>query len=576
MVIDYKGVSFSFKDIRKAKRIRRFRLATLLLLLVFIYVLIANGMDSGKIGTVQDVLLEGKLEDAQSRFKKIESSWFHGDSKLELKALLHLFSGEFSAAEALLTELGDSSTIIESHRFLNYFSYHGAYRALGIYTRLLMKKDEDAAIKQELLFYRGLADAALFQYKESEEAIKKMSPELRQKHAKALALLQKTNRRVRSGKVDYIFDVNGLPLAYYDTVKKKTISLAPGFSFDAFTGHVQQGIRYYRLSLDRDIQIKLHRLFRKYNGTFLLLDVSDSSIAAAYSRPLPAAGKPWDDITNPVLTELYEPGSIIKLLTFLAFLDANPGPDGGGLFPFQCDGLWKLEDRVFYDWIRHKKVETIDDALAVSCNLAFAGMGNRLGYQGLNAMFNRFYFNSPDLGDRFLVFKTGKTSPAVSGAYRLGKMAVGLDSVTMSTFHASLMAALISNDGSLYDPYLIKNEKNALNIAYYNHQPRLTTVFKNNTAFFKLKNAMVYVVESPDGTGRRSRVDGVPVALKTGTAGNKKQGLDAVLAGFFPADKPRYAFAFRLQRVGKAEWKGAFFLRDFLTAFYSDRTSGSK
>jgi cell division protein FtsI/penicillin-binding protein 2 len=60
------------------------------------------------------------------------------------------------------------------------------------------------------------------------------------------------------------------------------------------------------------------------------------------------------------------------------------------------------------------------------------------------------------------------------------------------------------------------------------------------------------------------------VALKTGTAGNKKLGLDAILTGFFPADKPEYAFAFRLERAGKAEWRGALFLKDFLTAFYHD------
>ena len=112
------------------------------------------------------------------------------------------------------------------------------------------------------------------------------------------------------------------------------------------------------------------------------------------------------------------------------------------------------------------------------------------------------------------------------------------------------------------------NKKNLFNLGFYNHDPQLVEIIKENTIFFKIKNAMMHVVEGRGGTGRRSRVEFVKVALKTGTAGDKKLGLDAVLTGFFPADKPQYAFAFRLERGGRAELKGARLLKDFLIAFY--------
>ncbi|MCP5048444.1 MAG: hypothetical protein GY940_14840 [bacterium] len=579
MVLDYKDVSFSFSDIKRTKRIKRVRLIVLALLLVLLYLVLASYLDSNKIDNIQELLLENKTNEAKTRFDSIKSSFFHGDTKQELKALILLFTRDFTGASVLLTELGKPSPNIRAKQFLDYFSDHAAYRELEIYSGFLAKHMDDTPIREELHFYRALVKSALFQHQQSQEIIRQIPTPLKKKHEKALAMISNTNHQVKTGKVDYIFDVNGKPLAYYDVAGKKTVSLTPGIRFDAFGDEVREGVRLFGLTLDHDLQSLLHRFFRPYNGTFLLFNVSDGSIAAAYSKPFGGQG---NDPSGAVFSRLYEPGSIVKLVTMLAYLNDNSNtnlntkPTGSeskeaGLFPFRCEGLWQLEGKVFYDWIVHKDVETIDDALAVSCNLAFAHIGNNLGYGTLKNMLTKFYFNAPPMTDQFLSFKMGTANGTHNSGYHLANMSVGLEGIRMTTFHAALMAAVISQNGSVNDPYMIKNKKNLLNIGYYNHESRLLTVLKDNIAFSRVKNAMVYVVESPEGTGRRSRVDGVQVALKTGTAGSKKAGLDAVLAGFFPAAKPQYAFAFHLQRSGKAEWKGARFLKDFLTAFHQER-----
>jgi peptidoglycan glycosyltransferase len=194
-------------------------------------------------------------------------------------------------------------------------------------------------------------------------------------------------------------------------------------------------------------------------------------------------------------------------------------------------------------------------------------MGETLGYNGLKKIFSLFYFNSQPFKDGFLTFNTGKMPGSAATGYDLAHMSVGLEKMKMTTFHAAFMAQIITQSGTVYPPYMIINKKNLLNIGYYAHKAEPLTVLKDNSSFAKVKNAMVYVVESPDGTGRRARVDDLPIGMKTGTAGNRQVGLDAVIVGFFPADKPKYAFAFRLQRVGKAEWIGAQFLKRFLEAF---------
>lgn len=565
MVIDYKGVSFSFDKIKRKKRLKRFRLMGIAVAIIFLFILVANELDYGKIKTIQTLLLQSKITDASARLENI-GALFHKNTKKELKALFYLFSNKVTNARLILEELGATSTLIEHWKFVNYFSDGAEYRKLDIYTDYLIKKKEQLKKGEELLFYQAMTETGRLDPRQSAQIIDQLPPGLKKENEKALALIGKTNERLEAGKINYIFDNNGLPLAYYDLEKKKTISLTPGIRFDAFTNRIQTSLKFYRLTLDRRFQEKIHRLFRDFNGTFLLINVSDSSIAAAYSKPV-APGK---TNTNTVFSEAYEPGSIIKLLTLFAYLQ-SPKP---GLFPIQCEGLCRINGKVFYDWTVHHQVDNSQEALVVSCNIAFARMGIALGYRALSDIFHRFYFNRESKGftDLFLTFNTGTYQRDISSSalYRIARLSEGLDEISITTFHSALLSAVIAQSGSIYRPYLIKNKKNLLNIAFYNHSGQLLENLNAGSIFLKLRNAMKLVVEAPRGTGKRARVDFVKVALKTGTAGNKKLGLDAILTGFFPADKPQYAFAFRLERAGKAEWRGALFLKDFLTAFYHD------
>ena len=568
MVIDYKGVSFSFEKIKRNKRLKRFRLLGIAAAIIFLFILLANELDWRKINTLQTLLLEGKITGAAGRLKNLEPGLFHKNTKKELQALLFLLSNEVPKARLILEKLASKSTLIDHRRFLNYFSDGAEYGKLDIYIDYLIKKKEKIKKGEELLFYKAMAKTGLLAPRQSVEAINQLPPGLKKENEKALALISKINGQLESGKINYIFDNNGLPLAYYDPEKKKTISLVPGINFDAFTNELPTGLKFFRLTMDRRFQEKIHRLFRDVNGSFLLMNVNDSGIAAAYSKPV----DPGKTNINTVFSEAYEPGSIIKLLTLFAYLHLqSPKPD---LFPIQCEGQWRIDGEIFYDWTVHHRVKDSQEALVVSCNIAFAKMGISVGIGAFSEIFNRFYFNRGARGfaDLFLTFNTGtyRTDIPSSALYRIANLSEGLNEISITTFHSASISALISQSGSIYRPYLVENKKNLLDIAFYNHPGQLLEVVNASSIFLKLRNAMELVGEAPNGTGNRARIDFVKVALKTGTAGDKKLGLDAILTGFFPGDKPRYAFAFRLERTGKAEWRGALFLKDFLTAFYHD------
>jgi hypothetical protein len=566
MVTDYKDVHFSFAERRKVKRRRRIRLIGLVTIIVFLYLLVSMLIESGKIKKIQALLLAGKKDEAAARLKGIESSLFHRKTKKELKALIYLFSTKLPEAQQILETMDGVPSSVRFRNFLNYFSDRGRYRSLGIYTDYLCQKMGKIEKGEELLYYRAMVKTALLDHKQSEESLDQLPQWFKESNEKTkeLILINKINDQLKSGRINYIFDINEMPLAYYDIKEKKTVSLAPGIGLSAFNKEFEESIKFYSLTLDFSIQETLHRLFRDLHGTFLLFNISDSSIAAAYSKPI---NKKKRD-ANTVFSERYEPGSIIKLLTMFAYLKSSKQE----LFPFQCNGLWSIDGKIFYDWIVHNRIETCEEALAVSCNVAFAKMGTIVGFKLLSDTFQRFYFNSGDFADLFLTFKTGISNKDISTEYQLANMSVGLNEINITTFHAALLSAVIAQNGSIYTPYLIKNKKNLLNIGFYNHDPQLLQVTRDSTILIKIKNAMEDAVVHPRGTGRRAMVDFVNVAIKTGTAGDKKKGLDAVMTGFFPAEKPQYAFAFRLEQGGKAEWRGALFLKDFLTAFYRSKT----
>ena len=225
--------------------------------------------------------------------------------------------------------------------------------------------------------------------------------------------------------------------------------------------------------------------------------------------------------------------------------------------------------KIFYDWFKHNHVEDYVKALAVSCNVSFAKMGISVGLKRHKEMLDKFLFNTGNLTDRFFTFGTGVYNDKISDEFQLANLSVGLEEIKSTTLHSALISAIISQNGSVYSPYVIKNVRNLLDLGFFNHDPKIIKTFKNSTDFIKIKEAMIEVVEMKRGTGRRSRVDFMRTAVKTGSAGDSKKGLDAILLGFFPARKPVYAFAFRLERAGRADLKGARFLKQFLISLYN-------
>jgi hypothetical protein len=555
MVLDYKDVSFSFSSRKTRRRRQKLRLAFLFFFVLAVFLGYRYLKARLAVDEIQELLLADRHLEAGTRLRDLGSPLFQRGNVRELQALHALFRGRLPEAGSRLNVLRQAgvSTSLRSGQMLKYFFDRGQYGQLKIYADYLLPRGDD-----ETLWFHALCQAAFLNRGESEKALAGLSPSYKNANGKALEILGRFNRSLSRERIEYIFDKNDRPLAYFDLRRRVTHPLVPGMGMGDFDAQFKMGVRTFRLTLDSELQKKVDLLFKDYFGTLVLLDLPENSIAVAYSKPKPPAK------ANAALVEQYEPASIIKIVTLLAHLRH----DSSGFFPLVCRGPITLGDRVFYDSAEHGTVRNFSQALALSCHFSFIRMALDVGSASLTDLLRRFGFNSPAFTDWFLTFPTGIFNGKPGSDSQLASLAVGQEEIRVTTVHAAVLAAIFSQGGQLYPPYLIDDAKNILGLGFYRHAARPVRVLADDLNFMRVKKAMLEVVENENGTGRKARSETVRLAIKTGTAGNLRQGLDAIIIGFFPAERPRYAFAFRLQGAGKSDVIGAFFLRDLINVLY--------
>ena len=117
------------------------------------------------------------------------------------------------------------------------------------------------------------------------------------------------------------------------------------------------------------------------------------------------------------------------------------------------------------------------------------------------------------------------------------------------------MTAALANGGRLVVPHVLEAHRPA---------PEQTPLLDFDPAVMRrLHEALVAVVEQPDGTGRSAAIDGFPLAGKTGTAQvvrqatwTKNEDLEAAqrdhawFASYGPADRPRLAVVVFVEHGG--------------------------
>jgi hypothetical protein len=239
-------------------------------------------------------------------------------------------------------------------------------------------------------------------------------------------------------------------------------------------------------------------------------------------------------------------------------------------FPYHCTGALDIDGIRFGDWVPsgHGSLETIDEALAVSCNIVFADLGLRLGNDKLRAFMTKAGFDGQtDTGLGTIAL--GRIVPPLASRNDTAHFAIGLEHETVTPLHLAMLASMTANRGVLTSPRLLRARRTILGDVAGSPPEQGSSRIASERAATTMIQAMQAVVTDPRGTGRRAAVDAVTIAMKTGTAGSREKGYDALVMAFAPAESPKIAFAVIAENAGHAEVAGAQIAHDFVAQMFN-------
>jgi peptidoglycan glycosyltransferase len=377
----------------------------------------------------------------------------------------------------------------------------------------------------------------------------------------------------RSGSYPLVLDRNGQPVALYQIANKDLIAINRDFDslIDAHAGALTFGARLPSLGVNDTIETTLDPAIQKaalqalggFRGSLVAIDPQTNEILAI------ASNRGRGDLANLALEHQYEPGSIVKVLTGLNALES--GVDVRSMFPYDCKGDLLIDGRHFPDWIGtgHGVLPSIDDALAESCNIAFADIGLRVGADRLHLFMSASGFDQQaNLG--VLQVPLGRNVGQTFNRYETALYSIGLTHESINALHVAMIGSMMANRGVMTTPRLLRARRSLLGEVTMQPPAQTKTTLGTPAHAEAIVQAMTAVTTRPKGTGRRAVVEGVPMAMKTGTAGERANGgLEAVIVAFAPVDHPRIAFGIIAEDAGPAEYAGAKIAHDFVAAWHA-------
>lgn len=366
----------------------------------------------------------------------------------------------------------------------------------------------------------------------------------------------------------------------YDSILKG-ISGQIVTSLDATKGEIPNSVESFveakdGYNLNLTLDVKIQSIVEKYlkkgveknscakGGNAIVMEPSTGRILAMASYPTYNLNTPykttsfyakdWDKLsqqekTNRIyqmwsvrsVSEMYEPGSVFKLVTSSIALEENiTSTDKSG--DFYCRGVQPVKglEKGISCWTSAHGGQTLREALEHSCNPSFIQLGQRIGVKTLYKYYDAFgFFNKTDVG------LSGEASGNFHELEKVGPVELATMSFgqrfTITPLQMATALCAISNGGYLMQPQIVKSMMNTDTGEVIQQEPKVIRQVISSQTSQKMREMMESVVV--DGTGKNAAVKGYSVGGKSGTseptAGNRNAGYVASFAGISPTDNTK-------------------------------------
>jgi penicillin-binding protein 2 len=373
-----------------------------------------------------------------------------------------------------------------------------------------------------------------------------------------------------------------------------------------------------QLSLIARLQEVAQEALGEENGAIVAIDPNNGDVLAFVSQPnydpnlfvngigQLAYSLLRDDkhrpLFNRALTGQYPPGSTIKPVVALAGLQHGvTWPEKtmyAGPF-FQLPG----KVRKYRDWKKSGHgIVNMSSAIAQSCDVYFYELGYELGIDRMHDFFIQF-----GLGDRTHLDTAGEVkglmpSPEWKRSAR-GQpwypgetviTSIGQGYMLTTPLQLAVMTAYIANHGTMYQPRFVRATRPAGTAEFEDKQPTpMPTIKVDNESYWNaIEQAMVSVVNAPNGTARRISQDiDYIIAGKTGTAQvfgiaqDEEYDKDttpkhlqdhALFIAYAPVENPTIALAVVVENGGSGSGTAAPVARKILDAYLHSEIKQNK
>ena len=309
--------------------------------------------------------------------------------------------------------------------------------------------------------------------------------------------------------------------------------------YSIITGTTKTEFKSLQLNIDAGLcRTAYNAIGSERKGAVLMMNYKTGELLVRVSAPSldPIDGDaeiPDGAFINRCLSASFAPGSVFKLVTSAAAIETVPD-----MFSrqFYCEGVYTIAG-VDIKCTGDHYTQTFEQALANSCNCAFAQIAVKVGQENMKTYARQFGFLDTHSLDGIST-AAGSYPQDFIGDPELAWSGIGQSTDLVCPFSLLRFVAAIANDGVICEPKLLNDGKAA-------EQNRII----NEDTAKTLKSMMNYNVSAHYAP--ETNFPGINyLCAKTGTAELGDGTSHAWFAGFLDNDSNPYAFVVLIERGG--------------------------
>lgn len=290
------------------------------------------------------------------------------------------------------------------------------------------------------------------------------------------------------------------------------------------------------LSVDSTLNVTAYSALAGRNGAVMLMDYTTGEVLCMVSSPGDDPENPSSEpadgtYLNKCLSSSFTPGSVFKLVTLAAAIDNIPDLFERSLW---CEGEMIVDGALLTCTGNHGS-QTIEQALANSCNCAFGTLALELGPELMAEYAEKLGMTASLQLDGMDVLP-GSFTKGEAGSVGLAWSGVGQYEDLVCPYAMLRYVSAIANGGSVYEPTLLG----------HGSLDRETELLSAETAQ-RIAEMMNYNVQNAYGSWV---FPGLNVSAKTGTAEVGDGTSHAWMTGFLNDPAHPYAFVVILEHAG--------------------------